>query len=175
MSTLPKRLKELVIKYPYAKQGAEYDGILPKPRFTTRAYPALLVQLTRDRSADTERVHPVSLIEDALRTDVVPDASGALYSAWDTIKLQAKVEANGDVTPTPISPGGGKPPTYALSQIFADETLNALSLIPLPSGQTAAVSIFSMTTPGFSLSRPPPPQTRLVTLRSHAPALPISS
>ncbi|KAF8904333.1 hypothetical protein CPB85DRAFT_1255379 [Mucidula mucida] len=100
---MPKRLTELVKAYPYGQDPT--DGLLPRPRFSTRQYTALSIIAK----------HPLRIISDALLAD---DASeSTLASLWAKIKFAAQGSAD-DALSSPAS------------RVFSDETLRYLSLGP---------------------------------------------
>ncbi|CAA7263951.1 unnamed protein product [Cyclocybe aegerita] len=115
---MPIRLLELVRKYPYT-QGLSPPTtdlqLLPRPRFTTSIHDALFVrieiELASFKRKPKTKVHPVDLLADAFSTKV---EEGEYAEVW------AKVIA--------ASKGGDHP--SSLSNIFADETIRFLSLVP---------------------------------------------
>jgi hypothetical protein len=117
---MPKRLQELVTAYPYTKFAIEGDDLLPRPRFSTRRYDALLVRVDTELSSSGRKgvQHPLRLIEKAFKSE--PSSSESDAEIWDKIRKAAS-DAEGDAF------AEGYPP---LSRIFADDTLRLLSLIP---------------------------------------------
>jgi hypothetical protein len=67
---LPKCFQEPVTTYPYTKYAIEGDDLLPRPRFSTRRYDALLVCVdTQQPSSGHKGVqHPLRLIEKVTAT-----------------------------------------------------------------------------------------------------------
>jgi hypothetical protein len=124
---MPKRLLELVKRYPYASGiTSTNDDLLPRPRVSTQQFDAILVRLEVDPStpsASRRKHHPLRLISEALKLGSNPDAgqAGALW-LWDKIKAAAaQAEAEG-VSPIPTA--------LVLNPVFADETAQVLSLLP---------------------------------------------
>lgn len=135
---MPIRLVGLVKQYPYDKSAAE-DGLLPRPRFSTRRFDALFIraetQLSDARISKT-RLHPVKLVREALNAEVNTNL-GEHAELWEKVK-KAAIE-NGDKTDA-----------FSVSRIFDEDTLNLFALIPLEE-----------TTPIISISIPsPPPVTK---------------
>ncbi|KAH9990865.1 hypothetical protein BJV77DRAFT_1010745, partial [Russula vinacea] len=121
--TLPRRLTDL-------------DDLLPRPRFSTRQYDALFVRALKPKS------HPLRLIADALRAQstgesATPEDDGL----WDEIKKASCVfhtaEGSSNAEPVPI-----------FSNVFSDETIRLLSLIPVD------VSDKDKSAPAFVLQSP---------------------
>jgi hypothetical protein len=136
---MPTRLLELVRHYPYNKnESPSIDtNILPRPRFSTRQYDALFVQIETELSptGGQPKHHPLRLVAEAF--NAIAAESGSNTDLWETIK-KAGSDQNND------SPGGYP----GLSHIFADETIRFLSLIPIDDGGSEPTS------PTFSLFLP---------------------
>ncbi|KAI0270688.1 hypothetical protein BC834DRAFT_931437 [Gloeopeniophorella convolvens] len=127
---MPRRLTNLVEHYPYTR-GADTpeDGLLPRPRFSTREYDALFVRLeTEYTGASKPKPHPLRLIADALQAQSASDAASSEDGLfWDTIK-KASV-----MSPAPDTSADAAPvePIPVFANVFADETIRLLSLVPL--------------------------------------------
>ena len=144
---LPRRLTELVDQYPYASGANAWDdNLLPRPRFSTRDYDALLVRLdTEYTGALKPKSHPLRLIADALRAQSAAEsASGEDADLWEAIKKASLIP----VTPEGPSDLAPTEPVLDFSNIFSDETIRLLSLIPMD------VSEKSRPTPTFVLLSP---------------------
>ncbi|KAG8929292.1 hypothetical protein FRC02_005780 [Tulasnella sp. 418] len=138
---LPRRLLDLIGKYPYSKGGAESsDGhLLPRPRFSTRSVPAFFVQLKvqsdEESKKSTEAHEPVKLLEKAFLAEY-EEASGIsqhtqnLTTTWDLIKEEAELTA-ASAESEEQKPGEGENATTELSSkldtVLSDETLRVLS------------------------------------------------
>ena len=127
---LPRRLTELVELYPYASSADAWnDNLLPRPRFSTRDHDALFVRLdTEYIGALKPKSHPLRLIAEALHAQSVPE-SATLEDAdlWDTIKNASLVV---DIPESTSYPAHTEPiPNF--SNIFSDETIRLLSLVPV--------------------------------------------
>jgi hypothetical protein len=115
---MPVRLLELVRKYPYT-QGLSSPTtdlqLLPRPRFSTPTYEALFVRIEiefpKASLKPKSKMHPLNLLADAFSTQVT---EGEFAELWAKITAASK---NGS-SPSP------------LSNIFADETIRFLSIIP---------------------------------------------
>lgn len=115
---LPRRLQELVAQYPYTTSPDQTpDGLLTRPRFSTRRYDALFVRVDAVY-ADSDRIppsrSPVGVFTDALESESKFDDGGHLYF-WNQVK--AVVASSSDDTDKP------------LPAILSDDTINLLSLI----------------------------------------------
>ena len=144
---LPRRLTELVDQYPYASEADAWgDNLLPRPRFSTRDYDALFVRLdTEYTGALKPKSHPLRLIADALRAQSAAEsASGEDADLWEAIKKASLIP----VTPEGPSDLAPTEPVLDFSNIFSDETIRQLSLIPMD------VSEKSRPTPTFVLLSP---------------------
>ncbi|KAI9435839.1 hypothetical protein H4582DRAFT_1796100, partial [Lactarius indigo] len=144
---LPRRLTELVEQYPYASDpDASDDSLLPRPRFSTRDYDALLVRLdTEYIGALKPRSHPLRLIADALRAQSAPESANVEDAdLWDSIRKASLIldspGGTGDLAHTEPIPN--------FSNVFSDETIRLLSLIP------ADISDKNKHTPTFVLLSP---------------------
>ena len=138
---MPLRLIELVKKYPYGPPETE-DGLLPRPRFSTRRFDAVFIRVETTAQSTKSKLHPVSLVKEALRANI--EASlGENGQLWEKVK-QAATE------------NGTSPDAFSVSRIFDEVTLNLFALIPLEG-----------TTPVISISIPsPPPVTKTARRRS---------
>jgi hypothetical protein len=144
---LPRRLTELVEHYPYASSaGAWNNNLLPRPPFSTRDYDALFVRLdTEYIGALKPKSHPLRLIAEALCAQSAPE-SATVDDAdlWDTIKKSSLILD----TPEGTSYPAHTEPIPNLSNIFSDETIRLLSLVPMD------VSDKNRPTPTFVLLSP---------------------
>ena len=131
---LPRRLTELVEHYPYASSaGASNNNLLPRPRFSTRDYDALFVRLdTEYTGALKPKSHPLRLIAEALRAQSAPkSATVEDADLWDTIK-NASIILD---TPEGTYPAYTEP-IPNVSNVFSDETIRLLSLVPVDAPDT---------------------------------------
>ncbi|KAF8153759.1 hypothetical protein B0H34DRAFT_816919, partial [Crassisporium funariophilum] len=130
---MPTRLLELVRKYPYTKGLSSPTTdlqLLPRPRFTTPLYDAFFVrveiELPSIKRKPKYKVHPLVLLADAFSIKV---EDGEFAELWEKITAASK---NGS-TPSP------------LSNIFADETIRFLSIVPeQQTGHEAKSPTFSL-------------------------------
>lgn len=133
---MPVRLLELVRKYPYT-QGISSPTtdlrLLPRPRFSTPSYDALFVRIEiefpKEGLRPKSRIHPLNLLADAFSTQVM---EGEFAELWTKITAASRNGSN----PSP------------LSNIFADETIRFLSIIP----DERTVKSQDVKSPTFSLS-----------------------
>ncbi|KAH9027849.1 hypothetical protein EDB84DRAFT_288697 [Lactarius hengduanensis] len=126
---LPRRLTELVEQYPYASDpDASNDNLLVRPRFSTRDYDALFVRLdTEYIGALKPKSHPLRLIADALRAQFAPE-SATVEDAdlWANIRKTSLIlDTSGDTSDLAHTE-----PIPNFSNVFSDETIRLLSLIP---------------------------------------------
>ncbi|EGN92638.1 hypothetical protein SERLA73DRAFT_15219, partial [Serpula lacrymans var. lacrymans S7.3] len=85
---LPTRLQELVRQYPYlVGSPSTDDGLLSRPRFSTRQYDALFVRVDTglSDSAKKPKQHPVRLILDAFKAGA-ESSTGEHVDLWTKIK-----------------------------------------------------------------------------------------
>ena len=117
---MPTRLTELVVQYPYVRGAAPANDVFLPARVSSRNFAALLVRVETEFSSsrDQVRCHPLRFLKDALAADVVAGKS-ELSTLWENIRNTGNDEKL-------VSPGG----LPGLSQIFADETIRYLALIP---------------------------------------------
>ncbi|KAH8077379.1 hypothetical protein BXZ70DRAFT_700062 [Cristinia sonorae] len=113
------RLTDLVKQFPYTT-GTDLpeDGLLSRPRFSTRLYDTLFVRVSTELPTDKSpkpKHHLLRLIAQSFKAEVI--ATGQYAELWEQIKKTASEEAEGD------SP--------SLSRIFNDDTVRLLSLVPL--------------------------------------------
>ncbi|KII90238.1 hypothetical protein PLICRDRAFT_40439 [Plicaturopsis crispa FD-325 SS-3] len=142
---LPTRLLELVKRYPYAKEPE--DGLLARPRFSTRRYPALFVHVETElpsESSENKRRHPLRLIAAAFKAQIT--AEGEHVATWDKVKSASAGEGADGEDSSPV-----------LSRVFADETIRLLSLIPAESSTSTEnspiITLFTPTIPRASRRR----------------------
>ena len=117
---MPTRLTELVVQYPYVRGAAPANDVFLPARVSSRNFAALLVRVETEFSSsrDQVRCHPLRFLKDALAADVVAGKS-ELSTLWENIRNTGNDEKL-------VSPGG----LPGLSQVFADETIRYLALIP---------------------------------------------
>lgn len=143
---MPLRLSELTKGYPYSKQISSEDDILPHPRLSTRSYDALYVRLDTqlpDHNIPKPKQHPLRIIADAFRSEL--SASNEEYDKlWDTIKNTATSSLETELAPAEAES------FPILSQVFGDETIRLLSLIPADNSNNTTVVTLSprMVRPG---------------------------
>ena len=113
---LPRRLQELVAQYPYTtSSGPTVDGLLTRPRFSTRRHDALFVRVEAvyaDNVQTQPSRSPVGIFADALKSESKADSGEHVY-LWDQVKAAATADSD------------GRP----LVAILSDDTINLLSLV----------------------------------------------
>ncbi|KAF9791879.1 hypothetical protein BJ322DRAFT_983661, partial [Thelephora terrestris] len=112
---LPRRLQELVAQYPYTTSpDPTADGLLTRPRFSTRRYDALFVRIEAVY-ADNDKLpssrSPVRIFTDALDSEFKSDKGHAYL--WDQIKTATTSD----------------PDTKPLPAVLSDDTISLFSLI----------------------------------------------
>ncbi|TFK47158.1 hypothetical protein OE88DRAFT_1728626 [Heliocybe sulcata] len=111
---MPKRLTELVTHYPYDKSA---DGMLARPRFSTRKSDALFVRIEVEvprNGTPKVRQHPLRIVNDALHSESGHTTADEDDAVWTAIRSRAQAgEAE-----------------RLLSNVFADDTVRLLSLVP---------------------------------------------
>ncbi|PPQ69057.1 hypothetical protein CVT24_000100 [Panaeolus cyanescens] len=132
---MPVRLLELVRQYPYTKglSNPMTDvKLLARPRITTIPYDALFVrlevELVSEKRRPKHRINPLTLLADAFSVQL----EGEHANLWNIITSESK---NGS-SPSP------------LSNVFADETIRFLSMVPGTDGpdvpvKSPSLSIFA--------------------------------
>ncbi|GBE87016.1 predicted protein [Sparassis crispa] len=150
---MPLRLSELVQSYPYNKGGttAEEDGLLPRPRLSSRRYDALFVRVETqlpDHKTAKPKQHPLRLIADAIKAEANTTA-GTYDALWEIIKKAASVDETEGSSPLLEE---DRYPT--LSRIFSDETIRLLSLIPIGNSDASSPTIQVSGTPISRVGRP---------------------
>lgn len=125
---LPTRLQELVTYYPYSKGASTADGLLTRPRFSTRQYDALCVRVETvlTLGAKQPKQHPIQLLLDAFQLPIENPSGDEYMTLWNTLKTLVSEEA------TSSHPEGPQ-----LARIFVDETMQLLSLMPAGSNATS--------------------------------------
>lgn len=127
----PPRLVELTHSYPY---GPSEDTFLARPRFSTRTYDALYVQLDiKRKSGDKQRAYTLlDLVTRALSAEVADkvDATGNLIAFLRSVQEIANpksgpLEENGHAETNGIV---DTPPEATLNNVFADESVRLLQL-----------------------------------------------
>lgn len=129
---MPLRLSELVASYPYTRASTIEEGLLPRPRLSSRRYDALHVRVETqlpDFTTPRPKQHPLRIIADAIKAEVISQ-SGQYQDMWDAIKREATT-TDGEASAESAS---GNSPT--LSRVFADETIRLLSLVPAESSSS---------------------------------------
>ncbi|TFK26954.1 hypothetical protein FA15DRAFT_245889, partial [Coprinopsis marcescibilis] len=141
---MPKRLLELVKKYPYQDGPSPTTDLklLPRPQFTTRRYHALFVRVETELPSESlrpkSRTHPLRVVAEALAAGPASN-DGHAAALWGRILEASKTKDSG-------SP---------LSRIFADETIRFLTLTPpSPDGGDDDEAIKSPTLALFTPSSP---------------------
>lgn len=141
---IPLRLAELVKHFPYTvSQDQLEDGLLPRPRFSTRRYDALFVRVSTELPTVTTpkpKQHPLRFIAQAFNAEVV--ATGDLAELWEKLK-QAASSGSEDASGSD---------SHVFSRIFDDDTLRILSLIP--TGPDSANKSITLSTPTPREGRP---------------------
>ena len=102
---------------------------MPRPRFSTRQHDALLVRLETEYTGTLKpKSHPLRLIADALRAQSTSEsATPEDAGLWDAIK---KASLTLDVAES-SSDAALAEPIPVFSNVFSDETIRLLSLIPV--------------------------------------------
>ena len=113
---LPRRLQELVSQYPYTTSpDPTEDGLLTRPRFSTRRHDALFVRVEAvypDNVQVASSRSPVNIFTDALKSELKSDSGRHVY-LWNQVKAATKSDSD------------DKP----LLAILSDDTINLLSLV----------------------------------------------
>lgn len=125
---LPRRLQELVAQYPYTTSSdPTADGLLTRPRFSTRRHDALFVRVEAVY-ADNVRIpssrSPVGIFTDALKSESKSDKGGYMY-LWDQVREAAASDS--DDKPLPI--------------ILSDDTINIFSLVSTDPKEQALLGV----------------------------------
>lgn len=144
---LPVRLLELVQHYPYSKLNSSETDLLPRPRFSTRRYDALLVRLETELPAKVIKpAHkPLLLLLEALNAEIFATAS-TLTEVWGVIRDAGK---DAEASSPGSHPGPGK--------ILSDDSLRLLSLIPIEGDNSEqAFTLFTQDTRTGRSGRPSP-------------------
>ena len=138
---MPVRLMELVNKYPYGSPASD-DDLLPRPRFSTRQYDAVLVRVETQLTTQRKPKHSANkLISDAFEAEIVAQEQEC-KELWDQIKNKR----DNYVGESPTSDG----PDF--SRVFADETIRFLSLLPDEEPGSPTCSLFKQSNRKRSLS-----------------------
>ncbi|KAF5353537.1 hypothetical protein D9756_007832 [Leucocoprinus leucothites] len=140
---MPTRLTELVAQYPYVRGATAADDVFIQPRVSTRYSDALFVRIETEFSSPQDKVHrhPLQFLKDALAADVkVEDTE--LSALWEKIRNTGNDENE-------VSPGGYP----GLSEVFAEETIRYLTLVP---GNHALKKVTSPTFSTTQLSQETP-------------------
>jgi hypothetical protein len=129
---LPLRLTQIVNHYPYGPTDSV--RFLPKPKFSTRQYDALLISLESPYNADKNKLHPIVLVTEAFKADAAEhtEESSVSEDPWTKIKTEgASSEDAGSIPP--------------ISSLFADETIRLISLIPGEANADAIIPLSNFT------------------------------
>lgn len=130
---------ELVNKYPYGSPASD-DDLLPRPRFSTRQYDAIVIRVETQLTTQRKPKHsPSKLISDAFEAEIVAEEQ-EYRELWDHIKSKRGVC------------GGETPPSDDLGRVFADETIRFLSLLPDEEPGSPTYSLFKKSNRKRSLS-----------------------
>ena len=162
---MPRRLTELVEHYPYDPVDALEDNLLPRPRFSTRLYDALFVQLdTEYTGALKPKSHPLRLIADALRAQCTAEsATPDDADLWDAIKKASlTLDAPECASDTALTE-----PIPVFSNIFSDETIRLFSLIPVDTSDK------DKSAPSFALQSPISPRESRAAPLLESPLSPV--
>ena len=113
---LPRRLQELVAQYPYTTSpDPTQDGLLTRPRFSTRRHDALFVRVEAVY-ADNVQIQssrsPVRILTDALKSEPKPNSGEYVY-LWNQVKAAASSDSDDKPLPT----------------LLSDDTINLFSLV----------------------------------------------
>jgi len=123
---LPRRLQELVAQYPYTTSpDPTTDGLLTRPRFSTRRHGALFVRVEAVYTDNARfQSSPVNIFTDALKSEPNSDSGGYVY-LWDQVKAAATSDSDDKPLPT----------------ILSDDTINLLSLVSTDPKELALLGI----------------------------------
>ncbi|KAF8885654.1 hypothetical protein BD779DRAFT_1673610 [Infundibulicybe gibba] len=117
---MPTRLLELVHQYPYNRGNTTQtnEGLLPRPRFSTRTHEALFVRIETELPNENKKPanHPLRLLAQAFEAEHV-SANTDHSELWQAIQ---KAVADDE------SSSPGEHPK--LGRIFTDETIRLLSM-----------------------------------------------
>jgi hypothetical protein len=146
---MPTRLIELVNQYPYQKGSSSTDEeLLSRPRFSTRPYDALFVRIDTELATPTTekpKRDRLRLLAEAFKLDL-PSEGGEYTAVWDKVKQAAVETGNAEGS----SPSKNAP---VLNRVFANETIQLLSLMPA-NGTDAPINLISpMARPAASRRR----------------------
>ncbi|KAH6907270.1 hypothetical protein BKA70DRAFT_1104920, partial [Coprinopsis sp. MPI-PUGE-AT-0042] len=118
---IPRRLAELVQKYPYYQPSPSTDlhlTLLPRPKFTTRLYDALFIRVETELPSEalrpTRKIHPLRIVAEALSSSPDTEGTDELAAVWTKIIDASKAE------------GSSSP----LARIFTDDTIRFLTMVP---------------------------------------------
>ena len=151
-------------QYPYTTSSDQTaDGLLTRPRFSTRRYDALFVRV---EAVYTNTVHipssrsPVGVFTDALESEPRSDGGGHLY-LWNQVKAVATSDS--DDTPLPA--------------ILSDDTVNLLSLVSTDPKEQALLGITGAASLSPITESPlyPIPNGNRVSIPLRKPTLPSST
>ena len=166
---LPRRLQELVAQYPYTTSpDPTADGLLTRPRFSTRRHDALFVRveaLYADNAQIQSSPSPVGILTDALKSKSGSNSGEYVY-LWDQVKAAA---ASG-------------PDDRSLPAVLSDDTINLLSLVSTdPKEQDLlgtpgpASTLVSPLSPIMETFLSPTPNANGVSVPVRRPTLPSST
>ncbi|EJD05003.1 uncharacterized protein FOMMEDRAFT_27267 [Fomitiporia mediterranea MF3/22] len=121
---IPRRLSELVVNYPYAKDAT--DSHFPRPpRFATRSYDAIYVLVTTEsapsRRPNEEVYSPLQMVENALKSDVSGlSVDAELSTVWEDVRKFSGLLESAD--------GKNAPLEKSLGSVLSDDSIRILSL-----------------------------------------------
>ena len=155
---LPRRLQELVAQYPYTTSpDPTADGLLTRPRFSTRRYDALFVRIeaTYPDSAQIQSSRsPVGIFTDALKSEP-RSGSGVHVYLWDQVK--AAGTSGSDDKPLPA--------------ILSDDTINLFSLASADPKEQVLLGISSA--PSTLVTPLSPARENLLSLKANGSAVSV--
>jgi hypothetical protein len=129
---LPIRLTDLVTGYPYGTYDPQ-EGLLARPRFSTRQYDSLLISLDSEfaiLNSKPPRPPPLQILSDAL-TASLPETTD------DNVTIWARIRSAGS------SDGGG----IDSSRVFSDDTMMLLTSAAPQQSVPASVQVIPSPAP----------------------------
>ncbi|KAL1745243.1 hypothetical protein HDZ31DRAFT_19498, partial [Schizophyllum fasciatum] len=110
---MPRRLTELVKRYPYSREPE--PDLLPRPPFSTRLNDALYVRVETEiaPNAVPTKVHPLRVLAEALKAEPPANASEAHTALWEKLRRIISKQEETDI-----------------GRVFADDTVRLLALVP---------------------------------------------
>ncbi|EIN05689.1 hypothetical protein PUNSTDRAFT_91263, partial [Punctularia strigosozonata HHB-11173 SS5] len=149
VAPLPRRLTELVQNYPYSSSPHTDDGILTRPRFSTRVHPALLVRVDTpiaNKDGPRSTLHGLALVKRALEASSETEADTSTESQDGAVGVWTRIKSLAVVPPTEEEPD----PEPALQLVIADDSI---TLLTLASGSTTSIKPSTPAAPSVPVVR----------------------